>query len=87
MWMKDYDHEYLHKIEWATYFTYLPFYPNYWDTFSYHTHPKHWTSPFYDLLMSLKTAGWVANSEDSDQMPHGSDLRQYCLLRPVRPNS
>ena len=37
---------------------------------------------FYYLLMCLKTAGWVANSVDPDQMPQNvaSDLGLYCLL-------
>ena len=36
----------------------------------YITCPKIWTSQLYYLLMCLKTAGWVPDSVDPDQMPH-----------------
>ena len=29
--------------------------------------------------MYLKTAGWVANSEDPDQMPHSTLFAHACL--------
>ena len=38
-------------------------------------------SPFYYLLMCLKTSGWVAKSLTQDQMLHSA------LLTPVCPNS
>ena len=34
----------------------------------YHTCLKFWASPFYYLLKCLRTAGWVTNSVDPDQM-------------------
>ena len=51
----------------------------------YYTCPKFWLSPFYYLLICLKTTGWVANSVDPDQMPQNvaSDLGLHCLLSPV----
>ena len=58
--------------------------PKYWDIILYRSCLKIWTKSFYYLLMWLKTAKWVANSVDPDQMPHflASDLG---LLRPVYP--
>ena len=59
-------------------------YPKYLDALTpYHPCPKHWT--FYYWLMCLRTAGWVVNSVDPDQMPQNvaSDLGLHCLLRPV----
>ena len=46
-----------------------------------------WTSPFNNPLMCLQTAGWVADYEDPDQMPHSvkSDMSLHCVLRPVYP--
>ena len=39
--------------------------------------------------MCLKTAEWVENSVDPDQMPHSvaSDLGLHCLLRSVCPTT
>ena len=39
-------------------------------------------------MLSLKIAGWVANSIDPDENPHSaaSHLDLHCLLRPVCPN-
>ena len=52
-----------HNINWCIYH-------RYWDPLtSYHTCPKIWTNPFHYLLRNLNSAGWVANSVDSDQMP------------------
>ena len=41
-------------------------------------------NPFYIFLTCLNIAGWMANSEDSDQMSHvaASDLGLHCLHRP-----
>ena len=41
------------------------------------------------LLMCVKTAGLVANSEDPDQMQQfvAIELSLHCLLRPVCPNT
>ena len=43
---------------------------------------------FYYLLMSLKTARWLTNNADPDQMPciAASDLCLLYLLWPVCPN-
>ena len=57
--------------------------PKYWDIIlSYRSCLKIWTKSFYYLLMWLKTAKWVANSVDPDQMPHfvASDLDLRYLL-------
>ena len=48
----------------------------------YHMCPKIWKSPLQYLLMCPKSAGYVANRVDPDQMPHSiaSDLSLHCLL-------
>ena len=38
----------------------------------YHTCSKIWTSPFYHLMLCLKTSRWMANSVDPVQMPQCS---------------
>ena len=51
-----------------------------------HICQKLWTSPFYyQLLMCLTTAEWVANNIEPDIMPHSvaSDQGLGCLLRAV----
>ena len=54
----------------------------YWNTlFPYHTCPK-----IFDCqLIHLGNAGRVANSAETNQMPHSaaSDLGLHCLLRPL----
>ena len=60
--------------------------PKYLDTLiSHHTCPKILTSPIYCSWSVWKTAGWVANSVDPNQMPHPAPLGMglYCWLRPV----
>ena len=44
---------------------------------------------FYYLFDAFKTAGWVTNSANHDQMLHSatSDLGLCCLLKPVCPNT
>ena len=55
-------------------------YINYWKTclIPYHACPNIWTSVFYFLLMCLKTAGFVANRVDPDQMPDSTE-NDLCL--------
>ena len=65
-------------------------YINYCDILTpYHTFSKIWTSLFPYLLKCLKTAGWLANSLDPDQMPQNvaSDQGLHCFLRPVWPST
>ena len=61
-------------------------YPKYSDTSApYHTCSEIWTSTIYYPMLCLKITGWMADSVDSDEMPHSavSDLGIHCLLRPV----
>ena len=62
---------------------YYCIYPKYSDTSTpYHTCSKIWTSTIYYLLLCLKIAGCVANSDDPDE----SFLDLHCLLKLVCPN-
>ena len=40
-------------------------------------------------MLCLKVAGWVANSEDPEEMPHSvaSNMVLHCLFRPVHLNT
>ena len=51
--------------------------------------PNNWTSVFFLFYICLYPSGWVANSEDPDQMLHpaASDLGLHCLLQPVCSNT
>ena len=79
----------LHSHLWGTIYEYR-ICPKYSDTSThYHTCSKILTSTTYYSMLCLKIAGWVANSVDSDEMPHSaaSHLGLHCLLRPVCPNT
>ena len=71
-------------------FTSYRIYPKYSDTSTpYHTCSKIWISTIYYPILCLQIVGWVANSADSDEMPHSvvSHLGLHFLLRPVCPNT
>ena len=47
------------------------------------TGPRIWTSSFEHLFMYLKTAGWMANSADSDQMQYFSSALPVPVLKVI----
>ena len=47
------------------------------------TSPRIWTISFEHLFMYLKTAGWMVNSADSDQMQYFSSALPVPVLKVI----